>query len=282
MEMTAERLVATVGELPPVPDVAAKVMRMISDPDVSAKALQDVIMTDPSMTVNILKIANSALFGVKREVKTLTHAIMLMGFSAIRGVVLALATKKIFDRSQGFKHQLLWKNAISAASVSRFIAEQLIDHSKEEAFISGLLHNIGRVVMLKKFGDEYGELMERAYNDGAELNELELQKYGFSHSEVNYFILEKWNLHENMVNASRYYWQPEKAPDFCAKLAAVVGISVQFNASQGVGIYREGESKFEPSENYLQVLGCSPEQMNSVLALLWEKLATDQEMLSGL
>jgi len=282
MELSAERLVASVGELPAVPDVAAKVMKMISDPDVSAKALQDVIMTDPAMTVNILKLANSALFGVKREVKTLTHAIMLMGFSSIRSVVLALAAKGIYEKGQGFKQQLLWKNAIAAASANRFLAEKLLEQSREEAFITGLLHNIGRAVMLRKFKEDYGQLMEKAYNEGIELNLLERDRYGFSHSEVNFFVLEKWNLHANMVQASRYYWEPQNAPQNCAKLAALTGLSVLFNAACGVGIYRESEETFTVPPAFLDLLEQPLERVEAALVELQAALSRDQEMLNGI
>ncbi len=95
MPITPQELIANLGDLPPLPQVAAQVLRLAADPDSSADDMQRVIATDQALTAQILKIANSAMFGMMREVKTLTQAIMTLGFSTIKSVVIASSAKNL-------------------------------------------------------------------------------------------------------------------------------------------------------------------------------------------
>ena len=113
MPITPQELIANLGDLPPLPQVAAQVLRIAADPDASTDELQKVIGTDQALTAQILKIANSAMFGMMREVTTLTQAIMTLGFSTIKSVVIASSAKNLYNRgSSGLQERLMWEHAL--------------------------------------------------------------------------------------------------------------------------------------------------------------------------
>ena len=147
MPITPQELIANLGDLPPLPQVAAQVLRLATDPDSTTDELQRVIATDQALTAQILKIANSAMFGMVREVRTLTQAIMTLGFSTIKSVVIASSAKNLYSRGgTGLQERLLWEHALVAALSARAYARGFRSPRMEEAFLGGLMHDIGKSV----------------------------------------------------------------------------------------------------------------------------------------
>ena len=120
MPISPQELIQNLGELPPLPQVAAQVLRLVADPDSTTEDLQKVISTDQALTSQILKIANSAMFGMMREVRTVTQAIMTLGFSTIKSVVIAASAKNLYARgSVGLQERLLWEHALVTSLAGR-------------------------------------------------------------------------------------------------------------------------------------------------------------------
>src|SRR5664279_4892583 len=120
MPITPQELIANLGDLPPLPQVASQVLRVSADPDADAEDLRKVISMDQALTSQILKISNSAMFGMMREVRTLTQAIMTLGFSTIKSVVIASSAKNLYSRGNaGLQERLLWEHALTAALAGR-------------------------------------------------------------------------------------------------------------------------------------------------------------------
>ena len=116
MPMSPHEVIQNLGELPPLPQVATRVIRITADSDTSTDQLQNLIRTDQALASQILKVANSAMFGRMREVTTLTQAILTLGFSTTRSVVLASSVKNLFTRGPvGMQERILWEHALVAA-----------------------------------------------------------------------------------------------------------------------------------------------------------------------
>lgn len=237
MSISIEQITAKTGDLPPMPEVAMKVLKLLRNPNTTARTLQDTISADQGMTLQILKIANSALYGLKREVKTLSHAIMILGFNSIRSIVLASATKNLHSgKSMGLKEKLLWEKSIGCAFISRIIASKNSDFDKEEAFIGGLMHNMGQTVFNTRFPDEYDSIIQQHYMEGIPVEMLEKQKFGFSHNELGSAITAKWNLSENITQIILYYLTPAMAPGEFQTLTALINLAHNLCLDLGVGV----------------------------------------------
>lgn len=237
MPITPQELIANLGDLPPLPQVATQLLRLTADPDASAEDLRRVISTDQALTGQILKIANSAMFGMVREVTTLTQAIMTLGFSTIKSVVIASSAKNLYHRGTvGLQERLIWEHALVAAIASRAFAKAMRFPRVEEAFIGGLLHDIGKSVMGVKFPERYSALLRTVYNEGGDGLVLELDTFGFDHAMVGEALVQKWNLAPSLQQAARWHHDPIHAQEDHLPLAAIVALANRLALEQKAGI----------------------------------------------
>ncbi|MDE3032107.1 MAG: HDOD domain-containing protein [Acidobacteriota bacterium] len=237
MPITPQELISNLGDLPPLPQVATQLLRLTADPDASAEDLRRVISTDQALTGQILKIANSAMFGMVREVTTLTQAIMTLGFSTNKSVVFASSAKNLYHRGTvGLQERLIWEHALVAAIASRAFAKALRFPRVEEAFIGGLLHDIGKSVMGVKFPERYSALLRTVYNERGDGLALELDTFGFDHAMVGEALVQKWNLAPSLQQAARWHHDPIHAQDDHLPLAAIVALANRLALEQKAGI----------------------------------------------
>lgn len=238
MPISPQELIANLGELPPLPQVAAQVLRLAADPDSSTDDLQKVIITDQALTAQILKIANSAMFGMMREVKTLSQAIMTLGFATIKSVVIASSAKNLYSRgAAGLAERLMWEHALVAAIGARTIARSLRYNRAEEAFLAGLMHDIGKSVLGMKFPDRYGQIVRSVYNgevhDGLH---AELEVFGFDHAMVGEALMRSWNLARSLEEAVRWHHEPSEADEEFRPLAAIVALGNRIALEEKIGV----------------------------------------------
>lgn len=283
MTLKPTEIVARTGELPSLPHVATKVMKLVGEPDTSAKELQEAIITDQGMTAQILKIANSAMFGLKREVRTLTHAIMLLGFGTIRSIVMASATKGLYKsrRSAGLKEKLIWEKSIGSALIARGIADQFNDLDKEEAFIGGLMHNIGKTIFNNKFSEEYSQVMAEAYNEGKPIEFYERKQFGFDHAELGYCMLQQWNLSESLCLSVRNYLSPGEAPGTALKQTAVISLAVRFCADLGLGVSEPEPIQDQDTDACQKILNLTPDRLLKWHEILEKRIEKDRDMIQS-
>lgn len=237
MPITPQELIANLGDLPPLPQVAAQVLRIAADPDASTDELQKVIGTDQALTAQILKIANSAMFGMMREVTTLTQAIMTLGFSTIKSVVIASSAKNLYSRgTAGLQERLMWEHALYAALAARAYARQLRHPRAEEAFLGALMHDIGKSVLGLKYPERYSQLIRSVYNGQGDGLELEFELFGFDHAMVGEALLLSWNLAHALEQAVRWHHDPSQAEPDHQALVALVAMGNQLALDRGIGI----------------------------------------------
>ncbi len=237
MPITPQELIANLGDLPPLPQVAAQVLRIAADPDASTDELQRVIATDQALTAQILKIANSAMFGMMREVRTLTQAIMTLGFNTIKSVVIASSAKNLYKRgATGFQERLMWEHALYSALAARAYARQLRFPRTEEAFLGALMHDIGKSVLGLKYPERYSQILKAAYNGEGDARELEFELFGFDHAMVGEALLVSWNLAHALEQAVRWHHEPDHADLDHQSLVALVAMGNQLALDRGIGI----------------------------------------------
>ncbi len=280
MPITPAELISNLGDLPPLPQVAAQVLRISADPDATAEDLRKVISTDQALTSQILKISNSAMFGMMREIKTLSQAIMTLGFSTIKSVVIASSAKNLYQRGAvGLQERLIWEHALVTALASRSFARTLKFPRVEEAFIGGLMHDIGKSVMGIKFPERYGALLRTVYNEQGSTVELELETFGFDHTMVGEALLRSWNLAESLEEAVRWHHQPSEAKEAHRVLAAIIALGNQLALEEKAGI-GSPESLHDATAQATEILKLNPEQWEELKGRIREVLEQDKSMIS--
>ena len=280
MPITPQELIANLGDLPPLPQVASQVLRVSADPDANAEDLRKVISTDQALTSQILKISNSAMFGMVREVTTLTQAIMTLGFSTIKSVVIASSAKNLYHRgSVGLQERLIWEHALISAIASRAFAKSLRFPRVEEAFIGGLLHDIGKSVLGVKFPERYAALLRTVYNEGGVCLNLELDTFGFDHAMVGEALVGKWNLASSLQAAVRWHHDPMQAAKDFQEVSAIVALANQMALEEKVGIgdpqHLEGASM-----QAMEILRVGPEALAGIKEGIRAAIEQDKTMIA--
>ncbi len=208
----ADLIAARVGDLPALPQVAAKVLELVQDPDSSTADLEKVISRDPAITAKLLKISNSALYGLRCNVSTVSQAIVILGFSTLRSVVLAASTEALFrSKNSRFKEKILWEHALAVALAARALARECRLPRTEEAFVAGLIHDIGCAILDGSANERYDEVVQLVYNDGMPLLDAERQILGLDHTEVGAVVAKRWNLAPALEESVRLHHHPEAA-----------------------------------------------------------------------
>jgi putative nucleotidyltransferase with HDIG domain len=279
MPITPQELIANLGDLPPLPQVAAQVLRLAADPDSTMDELQRVVATDQALAAQILKIANSAMFGMVREVRTLTQAIMTLGFTTIKSIAIASSARNLYNRGgTGLQERLLWEHALVTALAARSYARILRSPKVEEAFLGGLMHDIGKMVMSLKFPERYGALVRSVYNDGADGIEAELELFGFDHAMVGEALIVSWNLSKGLENSVRWHHNPAHSPAEHQDLAAFVALGNLLALEHNTGLGRP-ESLQEATGQALEVLSLTPEALEAHRLTVLAALESDKNLI---
>jgi len=196
-----------------MPHTLQKVLKEISSNASSAKRLAVIIRQDPVLTTKILKIANSPAYGLTGKIKTISHAIVILGFEEVRNIVIGISLAHAFGRYTGLKElpvKDMWMHSIGVATASMEIASFLEDLDPEEFFTMGLIHDIGRFLMCSFFVSDMEQILKTQAEKKMPLFIAE-EEYGLSHAEIGAYIAKKWNLNEKMVSAVRYHHHPRSA-----------------------------------------------------------------------
>ena len=202
-----KRVSECVEDFAPLPAVAMKVMEMVSDPDTMATDLESVIEGDISLVAAVLRLANSAFYGLRRKVESLRHALILLGKAEVQSLVLSRVMFQTFKAPSGKQKELMvgvWSHSLECALAAECIAERCGDESSLY-FLGGMLHDIGRLVIFQKFLSEienlerYGQLM-----DDSGLN-IENEFLGCGHNEIGSQLLHRWMFPSQLVDMVEHH-----------------------------------------------------------------------------
>lgn len=257
-----DALYAQIDSLPSLPAIVSDVLEVTGDPESSANDLMRAILPDQSMCVAILKIANSAFFGLPREVSTLEKAVMVLGFDEIKNIVLAKAVFNSFKGMTANNKQIVeqfWSHSFTCGLAGKILAEQS-DQSPSEGFIVGLLHDIGKLAMLITFPNIYSPLLQNNEPGGRKNLRRERELFFISHDEVARKILNRWLFPDRLIKAISGHHDPEGAEDM-ALLAATAQMA------DAMAYIEESTSGAAASEDFQNLLL----QYNPSLFTIWQQ-----------
>lgn len=206
-----KHIIRTTGDLPTLPPIANLVLEKMSDPDVTAKQLHDIISRDQSLAARILKIANSTFYGCSRNITRVSDAVVIIGFKTIKSLLLTSVLKDLL-KNFGLIEKLLWDHSLGCAFGARIVARYIKFSKIEEAFLSGLMHDIGKVVLNIKLPDKMPEIIKDVYNSSEKtFIGLEQEALGFNHAQVGQLVAQKWNFAEEIDEAIGTHHNPRNA-----------------------------------------------------------------------
>lgn len=205
-----KRITESIIGLPTLPTVVAKMIDLVDNPRTSASSLARLIAADQALTARILKLANSAYYGFSREISTVNMAIVVLGFNTVKDMGLSLSVFDTFKFNRGnhwFDLTRFWEHSIACGIASRMLARTYQTRFTGEAFVAGLLHDIGKVILNQYFQTEFLAIID-AQKKGITLEEAEVSIIGTHHSQIGAWLADKWNLPRIISRTLLYHHHP--------------------------------------------------------------------------
>lgn len=205
-----KRKLDSLTELPAIPVVITSILNEIDNEHYNAKHIASLIEQDQGLTAKVLRVANSPFYGLARSISTVDLAIVILGSNVIKEILMSLLLQKIFQKvdSKVFNTKSFWKYSIFCGSASRYIARKLKYKLVSEAFVTGLMHDIGLLILMDKFKNNFAKVRRLQLFEGYTLTEAENQIFECTHSDVGAWIAERWNFPDKILQAIEFHHTP--------------------------------------------------------------------------
>lgn len=209
------QVVSNIRNLPTPPIVFQQIQKVMSDPNVSANHIANILAEDPAMSVKVLKLTNSAFYGLAREIDSVKHAVVIVGLEAIKNLVLSASVMDMFKGKQDDQefHDRYWRHSLAAGFCGRILSKKIKSRgivNPDSAFSAGLLHDIGKIVICSFLPDEYAMIKtERESDQSSPDFEIEEKVLGYNHAQIGGILAEQWKLPERLADAITYHHHPQ-------------------------------------------------------------------------
>ena len=202
----SQRLSTAVDGMPAFPKSVQRILELTRDVNSTPKDLVDVIDKDPVVTVKILKVVNSAYYSLPRQITSIGHAVVYLGFNTIKNLALSIAAVGVLpkDNASGFDVQQYLLHSLSTAGLAKALAQKVRDADPMDCFIAGLLHDFGKVVFAKFMPQEFRSALQACQASGGSLHEALQERIGADHVVVGAMLVEKWRFAPELIETIRH------------------------------------------------------------------------------
>ena len=250
-QTTPKGLAQEVSSLFVLPDLVMRALAVIDSPTGTAQELVEVVELDAGLAAMVLRLANSALYGQRGKVESLTRAVALIGTRAVRDLVVATSAVKSFKDipAEFVDMDTFWDNSITCGVLAQLLAQRARVPEGEGLFLAGMLHAVGRLVFYAKRPQQYRQVLEQMQGDNeAALTATEQAVFGFTYAEAGAALLEAWNLPTRLQVVVACHLNPDQAPGYLREVA-VVHLAYQLAANLAPCLKTKTEPQaFTPDE----------------------------------
>jgi len=271
--MQANKIASAIKSFPGMPGTAVKLLALIDDSAMRVSQIEAILRQDPGLTANVLRLANSAFFGIPSKVGSIRQAVILLGLKRLIQMVIAACVSAIMDKSvpgYDLPPGELWRHSIAASVAAEGLVKVLKVEAAEEIFTAALLHDVGKLVLGDFVKEEFKQI-ETAVSQGISFEMAEKIVLGTNHADVGARILTKWLLPPEIVNAVQFHHAPEDSERISSMLD-IVHVANFISMMIGIGIGRDG-LQHEPSVEVTERLGLQPGHLEKVASqtMQWVK-----------
>ncbi|MGC9324870.1 MAG: HDOD domain-containing protein [Desulfomonilia bacterium] len=261
-----DRIFNSLHDLPPMPQVAQKARTVISDPDSSFADLARVIETDQGIATRILKMANSAYYGMSGNISSVQHAAVVLGTKTLMELLTLACSSKILGKTlSGYDLAAgdLWQHSLAVAYGSQLIARTVHSHLEQDAFAAGLIHDAGKLILDPYLGERKEEFQAFVREGKETFLEAEKRILGFDHAELASEVCAKWHIPDHIALAIRYHHDP--TPAHGDVLAHIVHASDSIAIMSGIGSGIDG-MLYRMHPETVALLGLTEDTVSGIMA----------------
>ncbi|MBE0565733.1 MAG: HDOD domain-containing protein [Krumholzibacteria bacterium] len=259
--LTPQMIFQHSGELPALPRAAAHIMAVIEDPRTTATSLEKALAMDQALTAKVLRIANSPFYGAVREIRTVSEAIVRLGFVAIRNWTLVTAARSIFlTPGAGMLYRSIWKQSVLSAMAAQLVAQVAQGREPESVFIGGLMQNIGQLVLARSHPELFQEILSDSAREQKPYHEVERRMLGFDHGELGALLIREWNLSAELEEAVRWHHRYDHEDAHNGRMAAMIALGEEVAACSGAEA-RPEQDAVPPTSEAARFLGLTQAQL---------------------
>lgn len=273
--VSARDIIDKIGDLPSLPTVAARINMEIEDEALTAKTLGVILSEDPSLVSRVLRLANSAFYGMPRQIASIERAVMILGFDTVKNIALSVSVFSFFKQGKSTTIDVngLWNHSLGTAVCARVLMSRINGKLAEQAFLLGIVHDIGKTVLISQSLREMEEVRELVCEGKTPLGEAEAKVFGFTHQVIGALLLKEWKFPESIVTGVKVHHTLPPELKNCepetAQLAYAVSVANQFAKVLAFGVSTNPQREAIPSVLW-GYLGVSRSDLATVSALARE------------
>ena len=287
-ELIKTRIISKMKDIKSFPQFVMETMRKLNDPDSNAADVAQSLSRDEGLVLRVLKLANSAAYGQTRSISNISEAIALLGYKSVSNIILAATVYSAMDKGltgYALDRGELWRHSLMVAYTARYLAKLTGKVSTEDAYVGGLLHDIGKVILNDYVRFGYGIIVKMVEEKHIPFTEAEWEVLGFDHAMIGEILVSLWEMPEAYRIAVAYHHKPNELPEDKLQhqpLLDVVTVANTICLMLGIGLGADGLQAYifpEPLER----LGITNfESLFSEMIDFAGKVATDMGDMAGL
>lgn len=275
-----ESAIKGISHIATLPEITLKIIDLVEDPSSTAQDLHNIISNDLALCSRILKVVNSAFYGLPRQIGSINRAIVLLGLNAVKNIAIAASLTKLFRGGElcpNFSAKELWVHSIATAAASKMVCDELRLGLPDEAFLAGLIHDIGIMVEMQAHRESLVKIVSELDIDAEgmaanDMREIEHATLGADHCVFGAALCEAWKFPKSFGYVTGYHHAPLELPTGNRMLAAIVYVADRITARAGFG-FKLDLTSLDIDGAVLEELGLTEAKVNQLV----EKLPTAYE-----
>ncbi|MHC4446419.1 MAG: HDOD domain-containing protein [Planctomycetota bacterium] len=260
-----------ISHIATLPEITLKIIELVEDPTSTAQDLHNVIASDQALCSRILKVVNSAFYGLPRQIGSINRAIVLLGLNAVKNIAIAASLTKLFRGGElcpSFSARDLWIHSVATAAGSKLLCDELKFEMPDEAFLTGLIHDIGIMVEMQARRDELVEVFDEMTfdNEGApaiSMREVETRILGADHCAFGSALCESWKFPRPFVYATGHHHEPLELPRDSRLLTSIIYVADRLSAQLGYG-FRADLLTTDIAEDVMDEIRLTSERLDEI------------------
>ena len=282
-EQVVQAAIQEISHIATLPEVTMKIIKLVEDPDSTAQDLNKVISHDPALGARILKVVNSAFYGLPGQIGSINRAIVLLGLNAVKNIAIAASLAKLFRGGKiapGFHARDLWTHAIACGTGTRLLAKKVGLGLPDEAFLAGLIHNIGMLVEIQARRPKFVQALDLLeQNPDMTLREAESRILGANHEDFGAGLCKVWKFPASFAYVTGFHHHPWDLAEKNRALTGLVHVADVVAARQELGFTR-GTEVAEIDQNLLETLKLTNAQVDEMSEELPEAMEESRQLFS--